>query len=126
MSTTRETGAVPSELSILPLQEAVLFPNTVMPLAVTKPHGIKLIEDALKAGTPVGVVALKDRDASPPGPEDVYTVGTVAIVQKMIKVPDGTLRCIISGTVPFKITEFTQAQPYLAAGVEQLEEIFND
>ena len=44
-----------------------------------------------KTGNPVGVVALKDRDASPPGPEDVYTVGTVAIIQKMIKVPDGTL-----------------------------------
>ncbi len=61
-----DTGGIPSELAILPLQDAVLFPNTVMPLAVTKPHGIKLVEDALKAGVPVGVVALKDRDASPP------------------------------------------------------------
>ena len=118
----REPGSIPSELAILPLQEAVLFPNTVMPLAVTKQHGIKLVEDALKNGVPVGVVALKDKDASPPGPEDVYTVGTVAIIQKMIKVPDGTLRCIISGTVPFKVTEFTQAQPYLAGKVELLEE----
>ncbi len=118
----RETGSIPSELAILPLQEAVLFPNTVMPLAVTKQHGIKLVEDALKNGVPVGVVALKEKDASPPGPEDVYTVGTVAIIQKMIKVPDGTLRCIISGTVPFKIDEFTQAQPYLAAKVDLLDE----
>jgi len=118
----RDTGSIPSELAILPLQEAVLFPNTVMPLAVTKQHGIKLVEDALKNGVPVGVVALKEKDASPPGPEDVYTVGTVAIIQKMIKVPDGTLRCIISGTVPFKVDEFTQAQPYLAAKVELLEE----
>jgi len=118
----RETGSIPSELAILPLQEAVLFPNTVMPLAVTKQHGIKLVEDALKNGVPVGVVALKEKDASPPGPEDVYSVGTVAIIQKMIKVPDGTLRCIISGTVPFKVDEFTQAQPYLAAKVELLEE----
>jgi ATP-dependent Lon protease len=118
----RDTGSIPSELAILPLQEAVLFPNTVMPLAVTKQHGIKLVEDALKNGVPVGVIALKEKDASPPGPEDVYTVGTVAIIQKMIKVPDGTLRCIISGTVPFKVDEFTQAQPYLAAKAELLEE----
>jgi ATP-dependent Lon protease len=118
----RDTGSIPSELAILPLQEAVLFPNTVMPLAVTKQHGIKLVEDALKNGVAVGVVALKEKDASPPGPEDVYTVGTVAIIQKMIKVPDGTLRCIISGTVPFKVEEFTQAQPYLAAKIELLEE----
>src|ERR1700736_3650662 len=107
-------GTLPAQLAILPLQEAVLFPNTVMRLAVTKPHGIKLVEAALRSGEPVGVVALRDRDASPPTPDDVYTVGTLAIIQKMIKVPDGTLRCIISGTVPFKITEFTQAEPYLA------------
>ncbi len=117
------TATIPSELAILPLQEAVLFPNTVMPLAITKPHGIKLVEDVLRSGSPVGVVALKDRDASPPTPDDVHTVGTLAIIQKMIKIPDGTLRCIISGTVPFKITEFTQAEPYLAAKVEQLEEV---
>src|SRR6202022_129048 len=116
-------GTIPAQLAILPLQEAVLFPNTVMPLAVTKPHGIKLVEDALRSGEPVGVVALRDRDASPPTPDDVYTVGTLAIIQKMIKVPDGTLRCIISGTVPFKITEFTQAEPYLAGKVEQLDEV---
>jgi len=116
------TNTIPAQLAILPLLEAVLFPNTVMPLAVTKPHGIKLVEDALRSGEPVGVVALRERDASPPTPDDVYTVGTLAIIQKMIKVPDGTLRCIISGTVPFKITEFTQAEPYLAAKVEQLEE----
>jgi len=122
--TAPTTGAtIPTHLAILPLQEAVLFPNTVMPLAVTKPHGIKLVEDALRSGEPVGVVALRDRDASPPTPDDVYTVGTLAIIQKMIKVPDGTLRCIISGTVPFRIVEFTQAEPYLAAKVEQLEEI---
>jgi ATP-dependent Lon protease len=119
----RESSNVPTELAILPLQDGVLFPNTVMPMAVTKQWGIKLVEDALKAGVPVGVVALKDRDASPPGPDDVHLVGTVAIIQKMIKVPDGTLRCIISGTVPFRIEEFSQAQPYLAAHVEQLEEI---
>jgi len=118
----REAGTIPAELALLPLQDAVLFPNTVMPLAVTKAHGVKLVEDALKNSAPVGVVALKERDASPPAPDDVYTIGTVAIIQKMIRVPDGTLRCIISGTVPFKVTEFTQAQPYLMGKVEQLEE----
>jgi ATP-dependent Lon protease len=124
-ATSAQAGnaTIPAELAILPLQEAVLFPNTVMPLAVTKPHGIKLVEDVLRSGAPAGVVALKDRDASPPTPDDVYSVGTLAIIQKMIKVPDGTLRCIISGTVPFRITEFTQAEPYLAGKVEQLEEV---
>ena len=123
MADDARTATLPAELAILPLQDAVLFPNTVMPLAVTKPHGIRLVEDALKASNPVGVVALRERDASPPAPDDVYTVGTVGIIQKMIKVPDGTLRCIITGTVPFRVAEFTQAQPYLGGKVEQLEEI---
>jgi ATP-dependent Lon protease len=122
----RDAGTIPGELAILPLQDSVLFPNTVMPLAVTKPHGIKLVEDALKASVPVGVVALRNRDAAQPAPDDVYTVGTVAIIQKMIKVPDGTLRCIISGTVPFTVTEFTRAEPYLVGKVEALEEHAED
>ena len=118
----RDAGSIPAELAILPLQDSVLYPNTVMPLAVTKQHGIKLVEDALKASVPVGVVALRNRDVAQPAPDDVYTTGTVAIIQKMIKVPDGTLRCIISGTVPFAVTEFTRAEPYLVGKVEALEE----
>ena len=117
-----DAANIPNELAILPLQDSVLFPNTVMPLAVTKPYAIKLVEDALRASSPIGVVALKDRDASPPAPDDVYTIGTVAIIQKMIRIPDGTLRTIISGTVPFTATEFTRAEPYLVAKVEQVEE----
>lgn len=106
-------------LGILPLQDAVLFPNTVIPLAVVKKPGIVLVEEALREGRQIGLVALKDKDTENPGPDDVRSVGTVGTIQKMLKVPDGTLRCIVAGSSVFKIDRFTQSEPYLAAVVRE-------
>src|SRR5580658_10668425 len=106
-------------LGILPLQDAVLFPNTVIPLAVVKKPGIALVEEALREGKQIGLVALKDKDTEDPGPGDVRRIGTVGTIQKMLKVPDGTLRCIVAGTSVFAIDDFTQVTPYLAATVHE-------
>jgi ATP-dependent Lon protease len=102
-------------IGILPLQDAVLFPHTVIPLAVVKKPGIQLVEEALREGKPIGLTVLKDRDIENPGPDDVQRVGTIGVIQKMLKVPDGTLRCIVAGQSVFKIEKFTQVQPYLVA-----------
>ncbi len=110
-------------LSILPLQDAVLFPNTVIPLAVVKKPGIALVENAIREGKPIGLVALKNRDAEHPGPDDLHRVGTIGIVQKMLKVPDGTLRCIVSGQQAFRIEKFVQTEPYLVALCTELPDI---
>ena len=69
-------------LGILPLQDAVLFPNTVIPLAVVKKPGIALVEEALRDGRQIGLVALKDKDIDDPGPDDVRRVGTLGTIQK--------------------------------------------
>jgi ATP-dependent Lon protease len=110
-------------LGILPLQDAVLFPNTVIPLAVVKKPGIVLVEEALREGKQIGLVALKDKDTEDPGPDDLRRVGTVGTIQKMLKVPDGTLRCIVAGSSVFRIDEFTQSTPYLAGSVTELPDI---
>src|SRR5580700_10906904 len=102
----------PDVLGILPLQDAVLFPNTVIPLAVIKRPGIALVEEALREGKQIGLVALKDKDTEDPGPDDVRTIGTIGTIQKMLKVPDGTLRCIVAGSDVFRIEDFTQVEPY--------------
>jgi ATP-dependent Lon protease len=107
-------------IGILPLQDAVLFPNTVIPLAVVKKPGIVLVEEALREGKQIGLVALKDKEIDDPGPDDVRRVGTIGLIQKMLKVPDGTLRCIVAGSSVFRIEDFTQTQPYLAALVTEL------
>ena len=94
------TGEV---LGILPLQEAVLFPNTVIPLAVVKKPGIALVEEALREGKQIGLVVIKDKDIEDPGPDDLRRVGTIGTIQKMLKVPDGTIRCIVAGSQVFRL-----------------------
>jgi ATP-dependent Lon protease len=113
-------------IGILPLQEAVLFPNTVIPLAVVKKPGILLVEEALREGKPIGLTVLKDREIENPGPGDVQRVGTIGVIQKMLKVPDGTIRCIVAGQGVFKIEDFTQEQPYMVAAYTELPDVTVD
>jgi ATP-dependent Lon protease len=115
---------VPASLiGILPLQEAVLFPNTVIPLAVVKKPGIQLVEEALREGKPIGLTVLKNREIEDPGPDDVQRVGTIGMIQKMLKVPDGTLRCIVAGQQVFRIEQFTQVEPYMVAAYTELPDV---
>jgi len=113
----------PDILGILPLQDAVLFPNTVIPLAVVKRPGIALVEEALREGKQIGLVVLKDKETEDPGPDDLRLVGTIGTIQKMLKVPDGTLRCIVAGGPVFAIDEFVSTEPYLAATYHELPEV---
>jgi ATP-dependent Lon protease len=110
-------------IGVLPLQEAVLFPNTVIPLAVVKKPGIQLVEEALRDGKPIGLTVLKNREIENPGPNDVHRIGTIGTVQKMLKVPDGTLRCIVAGQQVFRIEQFTQTEPYMVAAYTELPDI---
>jgi ATP-dependent Lon protease len=112
-----------SEIGLLPLQDAVLFPNTVIPLAVIKRPGIQLVEEALREGKSIGLTLLKNRDIENPGPDDVHRVGTIGTVQKMLKVPDGTLRCIVAGQSVFKIEQITSTDPYLVAEYAELPDL---
>jgi ATP-dependent Lon protease len=113
----------PDVLGILPLQDAVLFPNTVIPLAVIKRPGIALVEEALREGKQIGLVVLKDKDIEDPGPDDLRRIGTIGTIQKMLKVPDGTLRCIVAGGPVFEIDRFVGSEPYLAATYHELPEV---
>jgi len=107
-------------LGILPLQDSVLFPNTVIPLAVIKKPGIALVEEALRDGRQIGLVALKDKETEDPEPDDLRRVGTLGTIQRMIKVPDGTIRCIVGGNSVFRIDSFSQTEPYISAVVTEL------
>jgi ATP-dependent Lon protease len=116
----------PDVLGILPLQDAVLFPNTVIPLAVIKRPGIVLVEEALREGKQIGLVVLKDKDVEDPGPDDLRRIGTIGTIQKMLKVPDGTLRCIVAGGPVFEIEQIVSTEPYLAATYHELPEVWEE
>ena len=109
---------IPSELAILPLRNVVIYPLTALPLTVGQPRSIRLIDDAVLGRRMIGLVAVKDPEKEEPGPEDVYTVGTAALVHRLRKAPDGTVILLVQGLERIKIREFTQAEPYLKARVE--------
>jgi len=113
---------MPEELPILTLRNNVLLPMIVIPVSVGRDQSIKLIEDAMKSDKIIGVVAQLNPETNHPGPDDIYQVGTMAQILRLIKMPEGNLTVIIQGIKPFKIKEFTQTEPYLKAKVEEIKE----
>ena len=113
----------PTRLPILPLKDTVVFPETMMPLAVGQPRSVRLIEDVLQTDKLVGLFASKDPEIETPGPGDVLRVGVLASIQKMLKAPDGTLRIIAQGIRRIEIERFESEDPYLWADVHDLPDV---
>lgn len=113
---------IPDTLSILPLRNTVLFPGVVIPITVGRDKSINLIKDAYKGDRTIGVVTQKNDTIEDPEPEDLYEVGTVAQIIKMLRLPDGNTTVIIQGKKRFRIKEFIQSEPYYKATSEQFEE----
>ncbi len=114
---------VPTRLPILPLKDTVVFPETMMPLAVGQARSVRLIEDILQTDKLVGLVASKNPEIEAPGPGDVFRVGVLASIQKMLKAPDGTLRIIAQGIRRIEIEHFESEDPYLLADVRDLPDV---
>jgi ATP-dependent Lon protease len=87
----------PIALPVLPLKEMVVFPQSMTPLAIGQDRSVRLIDDVVAGERLLVLVASRDSSLDAPGWNDVYEVGTVALVHKMIKVPDGTLRILVQG-----------------------------
>ena len=109
---------IPEVLPLLSLRNTVLFPGVVIPISVGRDRSVRLIREANKAEMLIGVVSQKEDDTEVPGPEDLNTVGTVARILKMLKMPDGTNTVILQGQQKFKWTEIIQEEPYHKARVE--------
>ncbi len=113
---------IPDVLPILPLRNTVLFPGVVIPITVGRDKSINLIKDAYKGDKTIGVIAQKNDSIEDPQPEDLNTVGTVAHIIKMLRMPDGNTTVIIQGKKRFRVKEFTQSEPYYKAKTERFEE----
>lgn len=112
----------PEILSILPLRNTVLFPGVVIPITVGRDKSIKLIREAYKGNKIIGVVAQKDSNIEDPNFEDLFKVGTIAYIVKMLQMPDGNTTVIIQGKKRFNLEEMVQEEPYIKAKVTQFEE----
>ena len=117
---------IPSEISVLPLRDTVLFPNSFIPLAVARKSSVRLVEDAVKDGSLIGVFTQRDASTEEPSQDDLYQVGTATQIHKMFKLPDGTLRLIVQGLSRLRLVSLTTAHPYLKANVESAEELVTE
>src|SRR3954463_14100349 len=114
---------IPDVLPILPLKNTVLFPGVVIPITVGRDRSIQLIRDYYRTDRTIGVVAQKSDDVEEPTGDDLYRVGTVAHIIKMLRMPDGNTTIIIQGKKRFKIDKYIQVEPYHKAHVEAFEEL---
>jgi ATP-dependent Lon protease len=109
--------AIPEELPILPLRGVVVYPLMVLPLTVGQPRSVRLIDDAVVSDRLVGLVASKDAEIEEPAPDEVNRIGTVALIHRLIKSPDGTMRIIVQGIERIQIDEWASEEPYLRAKI---------
>ena len=112
----------PEDLAILPLRNNVLFPGVVIPITVGRDKSIKLIQDANKGKKIIGVVSQKNQEEESPVFSDLHTVGTVAQIIRLLKMPDGSSTVIIQGKRRFEIIQPNQTEPYMRANVKMLQE----
>ena len=110
----------PATLPVLPLKDTVVFPESVTPLAIGQERSIKLVEDVVSGDRVLALVTVKNPEAEQPGWDDLYEVGTAAVVHKMIKVPDGTLRILVQGVQRIKLDQAVQVDPYLVGEFVEL------
>jgi ATP-dependent Lon protease len=122
----RATETLPDALPVLPLRETVTFPETLTPLAVGQERSVKLVNDVLGANRMLAMVAARDPENDEPGPDDLYDVGVVGVVARMLKVPDGTLRILVQGTQRVELGPYVAEQPYLVARIAELPDLVED
>ena len=108
---------LPDVLPILPLRGVVVYPDTAVPLTVGQPRSIKLVDDVVAGDKLVGLVAALDPELETPGPKELYRIGTVATVHRLLRAPDGTVRLLVQGMERFKLGDFVEEEPYLKAHI---------
>jgi ATP-dependent Lon protease len=117
-----EPVKIPETLPVLPLRDIVIFPFMIVPLYVSRDRSIKAVDQALADNRMILLLAQKRQDDEDPGPDDVYQVGTVALIMRMLKLPDGRIRVLVQGIGRARVSSFEEGHPYLQARIESITE----
>lgn len=117
-----DRAELPEILPILPLRNTVLFPGVVVPITAGRDKSIKLINETNLGNKIIGVVSQKDENKEEPGLNDVHSIGTVAKILRVLKMPDGNTTVIIQGQKRFEVAEMITTEPYMTATVKGVEE----
>jgi ATP-dependent Lon protease len=118
-----EKTQFPEILAILPLKNTVVFPHSLLPLAVGRESSIRLVEDALAGTKIIGVLTQRDPTIEHPTPKDLYQIGTICRIARVTKTPPSALVLWVQGLHRFAVEVFTQETPYLMAKVRPLESV---
>lgn len=119
--------SLPSEIPVLPLRGLVVFPQTLVPLTIGQPRSITLVDDVVSSDQRlIGLATSKDPDLDNPEPKDLYSIGTIGMITRFFRAPDGTIRLLVQGVARIRINEYTQTEPYLKAKIEAIPEIIEE
>jgi ATP-dependent Lon protease len=117
---------VPPQLPVLPLKETVVFPNSMTPLAIGQDRSVALIDDVVGGDRMLALLTVRDAEVETPGWDDVYDIGTAAIVHKMIRVPDGTLRILVQGLTRIRLEQPVTDDPYLVGMFTEVPDVLEE
>ena len=117
---------LPSQLPVLPLKDTVVFPDSVLPLAIGQERSVRLVDAAVAGNRLVALVASRDPEIEQPGWDDLYEVGTAAVVQKMIRVPDGSLRILVQGIRRIRLIDRIGDEPYLVGRFLEIPDVYEE
>jgi ATP-dependent Lon protease len=109
---------LPAAVGVLPLRDSVTFPDLVIPLNIGQPRSLELVNDVLRGDRSIVLIAGRDAEVESPGPDELYTVGVLGAIARMVRLPDGTLRVLIQGGPRVRVKEWVRTEPYLVAEVE--------
>jgi len=114
---------LPSTLPVLPLRGLVVFPQTAVPLTIGQQRSIRLVDDVMAGDQRlIALVTSRDPELETPGPDDLYQIGVVAIVHRMFRAPDTTIRLVVQGLIRCRVVNYIQQEPYLKGEIEPLPE----
>ena len=111
---------IPQTLPILPLKETVVFPQSMTPLAIGQERSVKLIDDVVNGDRMLALVTVRNAEVEMPGFDDLYEIGTAALVHRMIRIPDGTLRILVQGLERIRLERRGSDDPYLVGDFSQV------
>ena len=117
---------LPGEVAVLPLRDTVPFPEMPVPLNIGQARSVELINDALRGDRSVVLVAGRDPEVETPGPAELYSVGVLGSVARMIRLPDGSLRVLVQGGQRVRIEDWVSAEPYLVARVAPAPDVVRE
>jgi ATP-dependent Lon protease len=117
------TRELPERAGVLPLRDAVTFPDMLVPLNVGQKRSVELINDVLRGDRSIVMVASRNPEAEAPTPDELYSVGVLGVVARMIRVPDGTLRVLIQGSQRVTVKNWVATEPYLLAEIAEAPDV---